>query len=82
MSKKEKSTEKKTEAAEVPVVQNTIDEKQKFLEKLTRAGYNTVYENGVVMVVAASDFEKTAEKVHAFVKKEGYNSSYGIAIRK
>ncbi len=74
MSKKEKPTEKKTEAAEVPVVQNTIDEKQKFLEKLTRAGYNTACENGVVMVVTASDFEKIAEKIHTFVKKEGYTS--------
>ena len=81
---KRKETEQNSVAEKLPnIIVSGPDEKQKFMERLTRAGYETLHENGVVMVMAdGADYKKTVEGVHRFVKREGYSSSYGIAVKK
>ena len=79
---KRKETETNSGTENLPIITAGPDEKQKFLEKLTKAGYEVSYENGVVMVQADTDYKKTVESVHQFAKKEGYGSSYGIVLKK
>ena len=57
--------------------------KEKFLEKVSKEGFDAIIEKGVVKVLIKSGLEisDTKEKILKLVKENKYDKSFGITVK-